>query len=151
MQAVTKRTTKKEQKIASDSYSNLYKSAEKILQKSTGSIQIKIQEADEFVTIPKKALSLLIEILSNMAAGKSITLMPSDVEMTTQQAADLLNVSRPHLVKLLEQGEIAYRKVGRHRRIQLEDIIEYKNKLKINRRKQLNFLAEQAQDLNLGY
>lgn len=143
--------TKKDQKLAINSYSSLSITSKKILQASTGGIQIKIQETDEFVTIPKKALSLLIDILSNMAEGKSITLIASDVEVSTQQAANTLNISRPHLVKLLEQGEIPHRKVGRHRRIQLEDLIEYKNKLKKNRRKNLDFLAEQAQDLNLGY
>jgi len=143
--------TKKDQKLAINSYSSLSITSKKILQASTGGIQIKIQEADEFVTIPKKALSLLIDILSNMAEGKSITLIASDVEVSTQQAANTLNISRPHLVKLLEQGEIPHRKVGRHRRIQLEDLMEYKNKLKKNRRKNLDFLAEQAQDLNLGY
>jgi len=66
---------------------------------------------------------LLFEILDNMAMGKSITLIPSEAEVSTQQAADMLNVSRPHLVKLLEKGEIPFKKVGSHRRIQLKDLI----------------------------
>ena len=94
---------------------------------------------------------LLFEILDNMAMGKSITLIPSEAEVSTQQAADMLNVSRPHLVKLLEKGEIPFKKVGSHRRIQLKDLINYDKKIKQTRSDELDFIAEQAQDLNLGY
>jgi excisionase family DNA binding protein len=86
-----------------------------------------------------------------MAQGKSITLIPSDAEVSTQQAADMLNVSRPHLVKLLEGGEIPFKKVGAHRRIALRHLMDYEKKLKENRREKLDFLTEQAQELNLGY
>jgi excisionase family DNA binding protein len=86
-----------------------------------------------------------------MAEGKSITLIPSDAEVSTQQAADILNVSRPHLVKLLEDGKIAFTKVGTHRRIEIQNLMDYQKNLKKNRRKHLGFLAEQAQELNLGY
>lgn len=86
-----------------------------------------------------------------MAEGKSISLVPSDSEVTTQQAADMLNVSRPHIVKLLEDGIIPHKKVGSHRRILLEDLIEYDRKLKEQRDASLKNLAEQAQDLRLGY
>ena len=94
---------------------------------------------------------LLFEILDNMAMGKSITLIPSEAEVSTQQAADMLNVSRPHLVKLLEKGEIPFKKVGSHRRIQLKDLINYDKKIKQTRSDELDFIAEQAQDLNPGY
>lgn len=71
--------------------------------------------------------------------------------VSTKQAADMLNVSRPHLVKLLEEGEIPFKKVGTHRRIELKNLIAYEKRLKENRNKKLDFLAKQAQDLNLGY
>jgi excisionase family DNA binding protein len=86
-----------------------------------------------------------------MAEGKSLTLIPSDSEVSTQQAADILNVSRPHLVKLLEKGYIPFKKVGSHRRIELKDIVTYEEKQKKNRKDQLDFLSRQAQELNLGY
>jgi excisionase family DNA binding protein len=86
-----------------------------------------------------------------MAQRKFITILPSDTEVSTRQAASLLNVSRPHLVKLLEQGEIPFKKVGTHRRIQLKNLLEYEQRLKENRKEKLDFLARQAQDLNLGY
>jgi excisionase family DNA binding protein len=77
--------------------------------------------------------------------------MPTDAEITTQQAAEILNVSRPHVIKLLEKGEIPYKKVGSHRRILLQDILEYESKFRSDRRKKLDYLAKEAQKLNLGY
>lgn len=86
-----------------------------------------------------------------MAEGKSLTLIPSDAELSTQQAADLLNVSRPHLVKLLEAGQIPFKKVGAHRRIELKDVLAYEEQQRAPRKDQLDFLSQQAQELNLGY
>ena len=94
---------------------------------------------------------MLVLILSNMAEGRSIYLLPSDSEISTQHASELLNVSRPHLVKLLEDGIIPFHKVGSHRRILLNDLLSYQRKLKEQRRKSLDSLAQQAQDLKLGY
>lgn len=152
MDALLQRTTKEDQKIASSSLSHLKDIARTIIRsRRKGGVRIRIQETEEFITIPKKALSLLFDILSNMAEGRSITLIPSDSEVSTQQAADLLNVSRPHFVKLLEKGEIPFKKVGSHRRVLLKDLIEYEAKLKQTREEQLQFLTKQAQDLKLGY
>jgi excisionase family DNA binding protein len=86
-----------------------------------------------------------------MAQGKSIALMPTDAEVSTQQAAEILNVSRPHVIKLLEKGEIPHKKVGSHRRILLQDILKYESNFKSERRKKLDYLAKEAQQLNLGY
>lgn len=86
-----------------------------------------------------------------MADGKSITLVPSGTEVTTQQAADMLNVSRPHVVKLLGEGKIPFKKIGAHRRIMLDDVIAYDNQQKASRKQQLDFLSKQAQELNMGY
>jgi excisionase family DNA binding protein len=86
-----------------------------------------------------------------MAEGKSITLIPTDSELSTQQAADLLGVSRPHFVKLLEENIIPYKKVGTHRRVSVVSLVEYEKKLQQNRDQQLSYLTEQAQLLDLGY
>ena len=75
----------------------------------------------------------------------------SDATIGTQEAADYLEVSRPYIVRLLEKGEIPFSKVGTHRRIKVSDLVAYQKKMKTIRRKQLNFLAQQAQDINLGY
>ena len=114
-------------------------------------VKIRIQESGMDITVPRKALELLQFILSSMAQGKAVSLITSDSEVTTQQAADMLNVSRPHLVKLLEQGALPFKKVGSHRRILLEDLLAYESKQKKQREQQLQLLADQAQELHLGY
>lgn len=151
MQAVLESTTKEDQRIAKSSISKLREASERVRSSEGNFVEIKISENGDFLKIPKRALSLLFEILSNMAHGKSLTLIPSDTEVSTQQAADMLKVSRPHLVKLLEEGEIPFKKVGTHRRIELNNLIAYEKRLKENRIEKLDFLAKQAQDLNLGY
>jgi excisionase family DNA binding protein len=86
-----------------------------------------------------------------MAKRKIISPMPSNAEVSTHQAADMLHVSRPHIVNLLEQGSIPFKKVGSHRRILLKDLLNYNQELIQQREKNLQFLAQQAQELNLGY
>ena len=75
----------------------------------------------------------------------------SDTTVGTQEAAGYLDASRPYVVRLLEKGEIPFSKVGTHRRIKVSDLVAYQKKMKATRKKQLNFLAQQAQDLSLGY
>jgi excisionase family DNA binding protein len=155
METVLKRTSGEDQRIARQSISKIKGVLRKLRTASSRGVKIKIQETEEstgeYINIPKKAFSLLEAIITGMSEGKSITLIPSDSEVSTQQAADMLNVSRPHLVKLLESGKIPFKKVGSHRRILLEDLISYENGLKKNREEQLQNLVEQAQKLKLGY
>ena len=107
--------------------------------------------AEPPVALPAVAVRLLKEILAELAKGNAVAVMPVDAELTTQEAADLLRVSRPFLVEQLEQGVIPHRKVGTHRRVRAQDVIEYKHTLDQNRLKVLDELAAQAQELDMGY
>lgn len=108
-------------------------------------------EPEEIVSIPVSAFRLLNDILTQMAHGNAVTLIPVHAELTTQQAADILNVSRPFLVEQLEKNAIPYRKVGSHRRILFQDLMEYKEAMHRSRLKSLDELAAQAQELGMGY
>lgn len=76
--------------------------------------------------LPRQALALLRDLLSEMAQGNAVTIVPTHAELTTQEAANILKVSRPYLIKLLEEGEIAHHKVNKHRRIRFDDLMAYK-------------------------
>lgn len=103
-------------------------------------------ENNQFV-LPNEASIYIIDLLKDIAKGN----LSSVKLMSTQEASDLLGVSRPHLVKLLETDEIPFVKVGSHRRVSQSDILDYKNKMVDKRKKQIGFLQKQAQELKLGY
>jgi excisionase family DNA binding protein len=106
---------------------------------------------DETIPIPMPALRLLSRILSEMGKGIAVTIVSTHAELTTQQAADLLKVSRPYLIGLLEQGKIPFRLVGNHRRVRLHDLMAYKRRDDGARRKIADALSADAQELGTGY
>ena len=114
-------------------------------------LKVQIEGTDEQVELPATAVRLLVELLSSMAEGNAVTLIPIHAELTTQQAADLLGVSRPFLIKQLDDQLISFRRVGTHRRVLFNDLMRYKRETDNQRSKALDALSKQAQELDMGY
>ena len=113
--------------------------------------QLRLYDGDEEITVPFFAIHMLADILAQMAQGNAVTLVPIEHTLTTQQAADLLSVSRPYLVNLLETGKIAFTKVGRHRRIKYQDLLTYMERIDEESRQALDELSREAQALGMDY
>lgn len=151
MTAVLERATKKEQVIAKESLPDISRLIRSI-SKQDDPISLEVNDHELIrVKISFKVLKLLREIISMMADGKAFTLIPQDSEVSTQQAAEMLNVSRPFIVKLLESGVIPYKKIGAHRRIQIEDLLAYTRIQDARKEDALQKLSDEAQKLGLGY
>lgn len=101
--------------------------------------------------LPPKVLRLFADLLGALAQGKAVAIMPKELDVTTQEAAMFLNVSRPYLVRLLDEGKIPYHKVGTHRRIRFEDVVQYKDDRRKRSQDALQELVDQAQGLEMGY
>jgi len=114
-------------------------------------LRVRDSEQEQPIELPAGAVDLLMHVLEAMAAGQGVTLIPESAELTTVQAADVLNVSRPFLIKLLDQRAIPHRKVGKHRRIRMEDVMAYKNAIDREREQVLEQLTQEAQAHDMGY
>jgi excisionase family DNA binding protein len=114
-------------------------------------LTIYINGEGEPLTLHKDFLELMNEILIQTSFGKPVTIMPINAQLTTQEAADLLGVSRPFVVGLLEQGRIPYQKVGTHRRVLLGDVLRYQQQSRVAQKEAMAELQKEAQELEMGY
>jgi excisionase family DNA binding protein len=108
-----------------------------------------VESADIVVPLPARAVVLIVQFLTAMATQKPVSVIPHSAELTTQQAADFLNVSRPYLVGLIDRGEVPHRMVGTHRRVLVSDLYNYKKKSDTSRRQAIKKMVAEAQKLNL--
>jgi excisionase family DNA binding protein len=138
--------SKEEQKQALKSYLSLISALSHL---KAGMAEIEIEETGEKINVPIRALTLLGNILKAMSQGKPISVVPIATEVTTQSAAEILGCSRPHLIKLLENGKIEYTKVGKHRRIRFEDVMKYKQKVKEEQKQHLIEIMNADEDSGL--
>ncbi len=113
--------------------------------------RLRLIDGEEDITVPVGAVYLLADILNQMAQGNAVSLVPIGHTLTTQQAADFLNVSRPYLVRLLETGKMPFTKVGRHRRIKFEELMKYMQRVDEESRQAADNLTRETQELGAGY
>ncbi len=140
--------------IPKDDDAQLSKESSRILAPllSGAAPHLKIIEQDgteQTVVIPAAAYRLLVDVLAQMSQGNAVTLIPIHAELTTQEAADLLNVSRPYLIKQIEAGDIPHHKIGRHRRIRFDDLMVYKDRMDMARSQAMDELVAQSEAMGL--
>ena len=131
---------------ASEHERNALMSLDRLLESGRDGVPKLIGPGGEEIVLPDAVVSVLHQVVHAMARDQAVTVVPIDKELTTQQAADLLNVSRPYLVQLLNAGEIPYTKTGTHRRIRFDDLIEYKQRRDAKRKAGLDRLTQMGQD-----
>lgn len=113
------------------------------------SVHLTFTDGQESIVLPAGSLAMFQSILEAMAAGHGVMVSPQHAELTTMEAADILNVSRPYLIGILDKKEIPFRLVGRHRRIRLDDILEYKERIDREREAILDQMVREAEELGL--
>ncbi|MCP1778801.1 MULTISPECIES: helix-turn-helix domain-containing protein [Bradyrhizobium] len=126
--------------------------AEKLSSAALAGVDVRLrvaEKADIVVPLPARAVAMIVEVLTAMAQRKPVSVLPHTAELTTNQAADFLNVSRPYLVGLLEKEQIPYRKVGTHRRIRVADLQAFKDSSSKTRREAIASMVAEAQRLKL--
>jgi excisionase family DNA binding protein len=144
---INKKPSKAEQRMAIKSHETL---SQILLHVHSPMTEIEIEETNQKLQIPSSALAMFNEILKAMSQGKPISIVPGTNEVSTQKAAEILGCSRPHLVKLLETGELDFFKVGKHRRIKFEDVVNYKQKIKAEQKRKLVEMMQKDEELG-GY
>lgn len=138
--------SKEDQKTALESYDVLASALEEMEDRNP---EIEIEETQEKIRVPLNALKLLAKILKETSKGNPISVVPIAIEMTTQAASELLGCSRPHLVKLLEEGKIPFSKVGKHRRVRYEDVVKFKIEMKVKQERLISEIMDADEEAGL--
>lgn len=141
-----RKPTSEEQLAARESYESLVSSIGLL---HTDLPEIEIAETGGKIRIPVSVLRLLAQILKEISQGNPVTVVPEATEITTQAASEVLGCSRPHVVRLLEEGKIPYTKVGKHRRIRYDDLMSFKKKMKVSQKKKLQELMKLDEESGL--
>lgn len=122
----------------------------RLLPKARGPLKLVTDDnRHEMISLPPAALRLLVDLLTQLGQGRAVTIVPQRAELTTQEVADYLNVSRPYVVKLIESGKLPARKVGTRRRVAFEDLVRFDEQDRKRRRTALDELARVDQELGL--
>lgn len=122
-----------------------------LLRRKRKFIRMHSQDSEKDISLPREAVELLIEMLDALVSGQTVAVVAMQRMLTTQEAADILQVSRPHLVALLESNQIPYRKIGKHRRVALHDLLQYMGSTTYAQKTSLDELASLAQQHTIGY
>ncbi len=148
IEILTAKPTRSEQDAARRSFPALEELL-KSLSKKKDTTQIEIEETAQKIIVPTLALQLLTRILKDLGEGRPVQIVPIAAEMTTQAAAGMLGCSRPHLIKLLEQGKIPFTLVGKHRRIKYEDVMRYRRAMKEAQKQHLKEMMRDDEEAGL--
>ena len=117
----------------------------------TGSLFRLVADSGESVDLPDEMVSVIGDVAREMSRGYEVAVVPRERAVTTQDAAEILGVSRPYLVKLLESGQMPFHRAGTHRRVLLQDVLDYKEQRDRNRRESLRALTEESQSMGMEY
>lgn len=146
VETLTAKPTRSEQEAARRSFPALEESLKSLAKDTT---EIEIEETAQKIIVPTMALQLLSRILKDLGEGRPVQIVPIAAEMTTQAAAELLGCSRPHVVKLLEQGKIPFTKIGKHRRVRYEDVMKYRMAMKEQQKRNLRDMMRDDEEAGL--
>jgi excisionase family DNA binding protein len=111
--------------------------------------RLQLEVDGQRLEVPLAAVKLLMDALAQMALGRAVQIVPHHAELTTQQAADFLNISRPHLIKLLEGGALPFHKAGTHRRIYFSDIVKFREQQRARQKAAVDELLQLSQEHGL--
>lgn len=140
--------THQERKIAQEGFQKLIEILDEV-NHPENIPEISILETGDPIKIPFKVLKMLAEILKNYRDGNAVSIVPVGTAFTTQMVAEFLNCSRPHIVKLIDHGKLKAALVGRHRRIQFQDLVDFKKNMIKERKEALIELMKESEDLGL--